>query len=84
MAKDAQTAANIRLLDPGVVTETYQQLQAERPFYRLNDLDVDRYEINGETTQVVRWGWTNARVGSGCTVNTLRCAAIREVMCGGR
>jgi uncharacterized membrane protein (UPF0182 family) len=50
---NASTVRNIRLLDPGVVTDTYQQLQAERPFYRLNDLDVDRYEINGETTQVV-------------------------------
>jgi len=48
-----ETVRNIRLLDPGVVTDTYQNLQAERPFYRLNDLDVDRYEINGETTQVV-------------------------------
>lgn len=48
-----QTVRNIRLLDPGVVTDTYQQLQAERPFYRLNDLDVDRYEIDGQTTQVV-------------------------------
>ena len=50
---NATTVRNIRLLDPGVVPETYQQLQAERPFYRLNDLDVDRYEIGGETTQVV-------------------------------
>jgi len=50
---NASTVRNIRLLDPGVVPETYQQLQAERPFYRLNDLDVDRYEIDGETTQVV-------------------------------
>ncbi|MET0666389.1 MAG: UPF0182 family protein, partial [Acidimicrobiales bacterium] len=48
-----ETVRNIRLLDPRVVTDTYQQLQAERPFYRLNDLDVDRYEIDGETTQVV-------------------------------
>jgi uncharacterized protein len=47
------TVRNIRLLDPAVVTDTYQQLQAERPFYRLNDLDVDRYQIEGETTQVV-------------------------------
>ncbi len=53
LQSNAGTVRNIRLLDPGVVPETYQQLQAERPFYRLNDLDVDRYEINGETTQVV-------------------------------
>jgi uncharacterized membrane protein (UPF0182 family) len=47
------TVRNIRLLDPAVVEDTYQQLQAERPFYTLNDLDVDRYQIDGETTQVV-------------------------------
>ena len=32
---------------PASCTDTYQQLQAERPFYRLDDLDVDRYEIDG-------------------------------------
>jgi len=47
------TIRNIRLLDPAVVADTYQQLQSERPFYRLDDLDVDRYEIDGRTTQVV-------------------------------
>ncbi len=47
------TVRNIRLLDPAVVHDTYQQLQSERNFYRLNDLDVDRYEIGGRTTQVV-------------------------------
>jgi uncharacterized membrane protein (UPF0182 family) len=50
---NAETLRNIRLLDPGVVQPTYQRLQAERGFYRFNDLDVDRYEIDGETTQVV-------------------------------
>jgi uncharacterized protein len=47
------TVRNIRLLDPGVVHDTYQQLQSERNFYRLDDLDVDRYDIDGRTTQVV-------------------------------
>jgi len=53
LVDNSDTVRNIRLLDPAVVTDTYQQLQAERPFYRLNDLDVDRYTIDGETTQVV-------------------------------
>lgn len=48
-----ETIRNIRLLDPGVVDDTYQRLQAERGYYVFNDLDVDRYVIDGEITQVV-------------------------------
>lgn len=50
---NSETVRNIRLLDPGIVNDTYQRLQADRGFYRFNDLDVDRYELDGETTQVV-------------------------------
>jgi uncharacterized protein len=48
-----ETVRNIRLLDPGVVNDTYQRLQAERGYYIFNDLDVDRYMIDGQLTQVV-------------------------------
>jgi uncharacterized protein len=44
---------NIRLLDPQIVDDTYQRLQADFGYYRFNDLDVDRYTIDGELTQVV-------------------------------
>lgn len=49
---------NIRLLDPKVVSPTYQADQALKGFYRFSDLDVDRYPIRtlgGDlaTTQVV-------------------------------
>jgi uncharacterized membrane protein (UPF0182 family) len=44
---------NIRLLDPSIVDDTYQRLQADFGYYRFNDLDVDRYTIDGEVTQVV-------------------------------
>jgi len=50
---NAATVRNIRLLDPTIVNDTYQRLQADRGFYRFNDLDVDRYEIDGEITQVI-------------------------------
>jgi uncharacterized membrane protein (UPF0182 family) len=45
---------NIRLWDPApnLTGQTYQQLQALKPFYKLNDVDVDRYSINGAPTQV--------------------------------
>ncbi|MFD0683070.1 UPF0182 family membrane protein [Actinomadura fibrosa] len=44
----------VRLLDPNVVGETFQQLQQKRPFYRFPDaLDVDRYTIDGRTVDTV-------------------------------
>jgi uncharacterized protein len=48
-----ETIRNIRLLDPEIVNDTYQRLQAERGYYQFNDLDVDRYMIDGQLTQVV-------------------------------
>ncbi|MFC0037536.1 UPF0182 family protein [Actinomadura rayongensis] len=48
------TIDGVRLLDPNVVSETFQQLQQVRPFYRFPDiLDVDRYLINGKPTDTV-------------------------------
>jgi len=47
------TIRNIRLVDPKIVNDTFQRLQADFGFYRFNDLDVDRYTIDGEPTQVV-------------------------------
>jgi uncharacterized membrane protein (UPF0182 family) len=42
------TLDNIRLLDPAVVSPTYNQLQQIRGYYSFNDkLDVDRYELDG-------------------------------------
>ncbi|MGI8793110.1 MAG: UPF0182 family membrane protein [Acidimicrobiales bacterium] len=48
-----ETIKNIRLWDPPVLKDTYKRLQELRDFFRFNDVDVDRYEINGELTQVV-------------------------------
>ncbi len=42
------TIRNIRLLDPAVVDDTFQRLQADKGFYRFNDLDVDRYVVTAE------------------------------------
>jgi uncharacterized membrane protein (UPF0182 family) len=50
---NADVIANIRLWDTGELRQTYQQLQALRPFYSINDVDVDRYEIDGELAQVM-------------------------------
>jgi hypothetical protein len=51
---DAETIPNIRLLDPAVVPPTFQQLQQVRGFYSFSDpLDVVRYEVEGETRDMV-------------------------------
>ena len=47
------TIDNARLWDPDVIRATYQTLQGFTTFYRIDDVDIDRYEINGETRQVV-------------------------------
>ena len=43
------TLENIRLLDPAVVSPTYNQLQQIRAYYSFNNkLDVDRYQLDGQ------------------------------------
>ena len=50
----AQTVRNARILDPLTVSDTFDKDQGERDFYRFSPvLDVDRYEVDGELTQVV-------------------------------
>jgi len=74
IADNEQTVDNIRLWDPTVLAETYSQLQEIRAYYALDEVDVDRYEINGELTQVMvsareldqtnlpAVGWVNERL----------------------
>jgi len=47
------TIDNIRLWDPGVLANTYPELQNIKTYYDFADIDVDRYKINGELTQVM-------------------------------
>ncbi len=47
------TVDNIRLWDWRPLLDTYRQVQEIRPYYVFNDVDVDRYEIDGEKRQVV-------------------------------
>ena len=74
IASNQQTVDNIRLWDPTVLAETYSQLQEIRAYYALDEVDVDRYKINGELTQVMvaareldqtnlpAVGWVNERL----------------------
>jgi uncharacterized protein len=51
---DADTTASIRLLDPSIVSPTFQQLQQIRGFYSFPDpLRIDRYRIDGKQQDVV-------------------------------
>lgn len=48
LANDAATIANIRLMDPNVISSTFRQLQQIKPYYAFPEsLDIDRYSVNG-------------------------------------
>ncbi len=48
LTKDAATIANIRLMDPNVISATFRQLQQIKPYYTFPEsLDIDRYTVDG-------------------------------------
>ncbi len=49
--KNTETVSNIRINDYQPVKTFYNQTQSIRQYYMFNDVDVDRYKINGELTQ---------------------------------
>lgn len=53
LAANAETIRNIRLWDPPILEDTYQRLQEIRAFFQFSDVDVDRYIIDGQLTQIV-------------------------------
>lgn len=54
LQEDAQSLPGIRLLDPSLVSETFEQLQQVRGYYSVSDvLDVDRYPVNNEQRDMV-------------------------------
>ena len=53
IAANRETIDNVRLWDPTVLLTTYRQLQELRPFYQFLDVDVDRYPLDGDLTQVM-------------------------------
>ena len=54
LRNDADTTANIRILDPSLVSPTFAQFEQERAYYQFPDrLDVDRYEIDGQVQDAV-------------------------------
>jgi uncharacterized membrane protein (UPF0182 family) len=54
LRSDAQTTANIRILDPAIAPLAFSQLEQVKQYYQFGDhLDVDRYQINGTTQDTV-------------------------------
>lgn len=45
--------ANARLWTPETVAPAYEQLQTIRPYYKLSDIETDRYEVDGQHTEVL-------------------------------
>ncbi|WP_164990521.1 UPF0182 family protein [Agromyces albus] len=54
LREDAETTANIRLMDPLQISDAFAQLEQFRQYYQFPDaLDVDRYEIDDRTQDTV-------------------------------
>lgn len=53
LSAEQPTLNNIRLNDTRPLIQTFTQKQGIRLYYKFNDIDVDRYQINGESRQVM-------------------------------
>jgi uncharacterized protein len=54
LRQDAEVIPGIRLIDPSVVSPTFRQFESLRPYYAFPEvLDVDRYQIDGESADSV-------------------------------
>jgi uncharacterized membrane protein (UPF0182 family) len=53
IAQNEVTINNIRLWDPRPLKDTYNQLHSLRQYYDFNDVDIDRYIIDGDYRQVM-------------------------------
>ncbi|MGJ0204884.1 UPF0182 family protein [Leucobacter sp. gxy201] len=54
LRNDAVTTANIRIMDPEIISRTFAQLEQSKQYYKFpNSLNVDRYEIDGQVEDTV-------------------------------
>ncbi|MEM0981515.1 MAG: UPF0182 family protein, partial [Cyanobacteria bacterium P01_H01_bin.58] len=53
LERNGLTVDNIRLWDYRPLLSTYRQLQEIRLYYRFQDVDIDRYTLNGDYRQVM-------------------------------
>ena len=52
LEKNKEVIDNIKINDQEPLIQVYNQLQGIRPYYTFNDVDVDRYTIDGDYKQV--------------------------------
>ncbi|MCG1028962.1 UPF0182 family protein [Virgibacillus halodenitrificans] len=50
--RNQKTIENVRINDSRPILDVYNQLQTFRTYYQFNNIDIDRYEIDGEYEQV--------------------------------
>lgn len=53
LERNQATINNIRLWDPQPTLNTFEQLQSIRQYYKFNDVDVDRYTVDGVYRQTM-------------------------------
>jgi uncharacterized membrane protein (UPF0182 family) len=53
LARNSSALSNVRLWDSRALLDTYKQLQEIRLYYEFSQIDIDRYWISGEYTQVM-------------------------------
>ncbi|HKC65238.1 MAG TPA: UPF0182 family protein [Pyrinomonadaceae bacterium] len=53
LADNRATLDNIRLWDWSALRDTLRQIQEIRPYYDFQDVDVDRYQVGGQTRQMM-------------------------------
>ena len=53
LSKNERTLNNIRLWDPTALKDNLEQRQEIRLYYQFHDVDIDRYNIDGEYTQLM-------------------------------
>jgi uncharacterized protein len=53
VSENSASIENARLWDPAVTQATYQTLQGLQTFYKIEDVDIDRYRVGDTTRQVV-------------------------------
>lgn len=51
--KNADTIDNIRLWDPELLRQNFEQLQRIKPYYEFEDVDIDRYVLDGRKRMVM-------------------------------
>lgn len=53
LREEVETLQNVRLWDPAIIERSFERQQQLKGFYEINDVDIDRYMIDGRMTPVM-------------------------------